>query len=210
MKVSRTIYDKHVRTYPAGEVIFRENAPGKEMFIIIDGKVEITKSTTGGSSKTLIELARGDIFGEMAVVEKKTRSATARATLQTSLLVMDEALFEKTLEGNSDFARKMIRVLSERLRRANHLLQNVLASNRHNQVMEALVEYAGQFGETTFKGIRINIDSFVEWASSHIGIDEKGIRLVVDGMVERKLLERSALGASEAILRNVAGAPVRP
>ena len=65
MKVSKTIYDKHVRTYPAGEMIFREHAPGKEMFIIIDGKVEITKSTTGGSSKTLIELARGDIFGEM-------------------------------------------------------------------------------------------------------------------------------------------------
>ena len=209
MKVSRTVYDRHVRNYPAGEVIFREHASGKEMFVIIEGKVEISKSTTGGSSKTLIELSRGDIFGEMAVVEKKTRSATARAISQTSLLVMDEALFEKTLEGNSDFARKMIRVLSERLRRANNLLQNVLVSNRQNQVMEALVEYAGLFGEATFKGIRINIDGFLEWASGHIGIDEKGIRPVVDGMVKRKILERSALGTSEAILRNVAGGPAQ-
>ena len=86
---------------------------------------------------------------------------------------------------------------------------NVLASNRQNQVMEALVEYAGRFGEATFKGVRINIDSFVEWASGHIGIDEKGIRPVVDGMVKRKILESSALGNSEAILRNVAGSSSR-
>ena len=135
MKVTRDVYHKHVRGYAAGETIFREHTAGKEMFVIIDGRVEISKSTSGGSSKTLIELSNGHIFGEMALVEKKTRSATARAVSATRLLVMDEALFQKTLDGNADFARKMIRILSERLRRANNLLQNVLAGNRQNQAL---------------------------------------------------------------------------
>jgi CRP-like cAMP-binding protein len=205
MKVSRDVYDRHVRTYSAGETIFRENAPGKEMFVIIEGRVEISKSTAGGSSKTLIELAKGDIFGEMALVEKKTRSATARAMAPTRLLVMDEALFQKTLDGNADFARKMIRILSERLRRANTLLQNVLASNRQNQVMEALVEYAGQFGEPTSRGVRVNLDGFVEWASAHIGIDARGIRPILQGMEKRNILEPSSMNSSEAVLKGLGG-----
>jgi len=179
------------------------------MFVIITGRVEISKSTSGGSSKTLIELGKGDIFGEMALVEKKTRSATARAVSETRLLVMDEPLFQKTLDGNPDFARKMIRILSERLRRANNLLQNVLASNRQNQIMEALVDYAGQFGQPTPRGQRINLDGFVEWAAGHIGIDEKGIRPVLAGMAAKKILVKSSMDSGEAVLANpAAGAGV--
>ena len=200
MRVSRDVYEQHCRRFPAGAVIFRERDPGSEMFVIIEGSVEISKSTSGGSSKTLIELGKGDIFGEMAVIEKKSRSATATAMAKTRLLVLDEGLFDKSLEGNPDFARKMIKVLSERLRRANLLLQNVLATGRQNQVLDALSEFAAGSGEKTFKGARVNVDRFVEWATAHIGLDDRDIRQAIDGFIRRKQLQTSARGADELIV----------
>jgi CRP-like cAMP-binding protein len=200
MKLSRDTYDRHVRGYKKGSVIFDEGDPGAEMFVIIEGSVEIAKATSGGSAKTLIELAKGDIFGEMAIIEKKRRSARAIATTDTRLLVLDEVLFERTLHENPDFARKMIRLLSERLRRANSILQSVLATNRQNQVLEALFHYAGEFGMLTFKGARVNIDEFAEWASGHIGIDSTEIRQAVEAFKRRRLVQESALGEDEIIV----------
>jgi CRP-like cAMP-binding protein len=76
MRVTKEVYAKHVRGFSEGSVIFKEGDKGNEMFVIIQGDVEISKVTSASSSKTLIVLAKGDIFGEMAVIEKKRRSAT--------------------------------------------------------------------------------------------------------------------------------------
>ena len=142
MRVNKETYEKHVRAFGPGKTIFLEKDPGSEMYVIIAGQVEIRKATSSSSSKTLIVLGKGDIFGEMAIIEKKRRSATAVSVANTNLLVLDENLFEVTLDKNPDFARKMIRVLSERLRRANSALQASLMTSRQSMVLAGLVQYA--------------------------------------------------------------------
>ncbi len=129
MRVNKGMYEKHVKAFDAGNLIFKELDPGHEMYIIIEGKVEIRKTTSPTSSKTLIVLGQGDIFGEMAIIDKKRRSATAMSIADTKLLVLNDHLFEATLERNPDFARKMILIISERLRRANAAIQQSLVTN---------------------------------------------------------------------------------
>ena len=149
MRVSKEIYANHVREFSEGSVIFKEGDHGNEMFVIIQGDVEISKITSASSSKTLIVLGKGDIFGEMAIIEKKRRSATATAVSKIRLLVLNETLFDSTLNGNPDFARKMIRILSERLRRTNSALQDSIVTNKQNQLLEGLIKYADEFGDST-------------------------------------------------------------
>jgi CRP/FNR family transcriptional regulator, cyclic AMP receptor protein len=206
MRISKEVFLQHVRAYSPGDVIFREGEPGKEMFILVDGRVEITKSTSGSAAKTLITLQRGDIFGEMAVIDKKARAATATAIGPTKVLVLNEALFDATLEKNPDFARKIIKLLSDRLRRTNQLLQGALGANRQSLVMDALSEYASERGSSTFRGTRINVAEFVAWASRHIGIDEKDIRALVDQLIKRQILQTSALGKEEVLVARKAPA----
>jgi CRP-like cAMP-binding protein len=200
MRVDRQIYDKHVREFPAGNVIFREGDRGNEMFVVISGDVEISKATSSTSSKTLIVLSKGDIFGEMAIIEKKSRSATATAVTDTRLLVLNEALFDSTLGRNPDFARKMIRILSERLRRTNAALQESIITNKQNQVLDGLSEYAEDTGTPTFKGQRIRTEGFVKWACSHLGIAEKDIRAILQSFLKKGILEESAAGKDEVLL----------
>lgn len=211
MRISKDVYRQHVRDFAPGAVIFREGEPGKEMFIVVDGKVEITKSMSGSAAKTLITLTRGDIFGEMAIIDKKARAATATAIGATKVLVLNDALFDATLEKNPDFARKIIKLLSDRLRRTNQLLQGALGGNRQNLVMDALNQFAAEFGSNTFRGTRFNVNQFAAWAAGHIGLDEKDIREQVEVLVKRKVLQPSALGKDELLIgRRAAGVQPGP
>jgi CRP-like cAMP-binding protein len=201
MRVTKGTFNRHVKEFGPGEIIFKETDPGREMYVIISGKVEIQKSTTRTASKTLTVLGSGDIFGEMAIIDKKKRSATAVTLEPTKLLVLDETLFEATLERNPDFARKMIRILSERLRRTNAALQNSLGVAREHHIMNGLVQYSQEFGVSTFKGKRFHIQAFLDWASHHIGINEEDIRPTLEDFMKRGVLKPSARGGEEVLFK---------
>ena len=67
------------RKLAAGEVIFREGDRGDAMYVVLDGKVMISKNIPGAGEEALAFLERGDYFGEMSLIDKKPRSADARA-----------------------------------------------------------------------------------------------------------------------------------
>ncbi|MBN1837393.1 MAG: Crp/Fnr family transcriptional regulator [Spirochaetales bacterium] len=200
MKITRNVYQRYSKSFEPGQVIFKEGEQGSELFIIIEGEVEIRKRTSSNTAKTLITFHKGDIFGEMAIVEGKPRSATAIAVTPCRMLVMNEALLDSMLEHNPDFAKKMIRILSERIRKANALIQELSYTNRQNQVMGGLRQYAEEKGISTFKGHRVNVAQFLEWSRSHLGIQDREIVSTVQEFLKSKVVEQSALGKGEILV----------
>jgi CRP/FNR family cyclic AMP-dependent transcriptional regulator len=200
MKIDKSTFENHVRFFENGEVIFRENEPGGEMFLIIQGTVEIRKATGPSSSKTLISLAKGDLFGEMAIIEKKPRSASAVAVEPTKLLGINEKLYDSMIGSNPDFARKMNRVLSERIRKSNAIIQHVMSTNKQNQLWAGLLEFAHDHGISTFKGSRVNVSEFTQWALEHIGMPEKDIEIILAAMLKREIITYSAKGKDEILV----------
>jgi CRP/FNR family cyclic AMP-dependent transcriptional regulator len=200
MKIDKSTFDRHVRFFGQGAVIFKEDEEGNEMFIIIQGEVEIRKATGTSSSKILTTLHNGDMFGEMAVIEKQSRSATAVAVQPTKVLVLNEKLYESMVGTNPDFARKMNRVLSERIRRADAIIQNIMTTNRQNQLWSGLVQYARERGVSTFKGSRVNAAEFTVWAVEHLGISEKDVQALLAQLLKREALTYSARGKDEILI----------
>jgi CRP/FNR family transcriptional regulator, cyclic AMP receptor protein len=192
MTIKKDVYERHVQNVPAGRIIFSEGEEGKELYVVIDGEVEISKRTSMETSKTLITLKAGDIFGEMAIIDAKPRSATAIASKSARLLVMDEGLFFNMIEKNPDFARKMIRILSERIRRANLTIQQLSSMNRESMILTGIAEYGATFGVQSFKGKRVPKDKFVLWAESHIGLPAREIYEEMEKMIARHLLTPGA------------------
>jgi len=200
MKIEKDLFRRFVKAYEPGQVIFKEGDTGEHMFIIIQGEVEIRKRTSMDTARTLSTFKPGDVFGEMAIIEKKPRSATAIATKASRMLVMNEPLFLAMIERNPDFARKMILVLSERIRKSNLMIQTLTSTNRENQILAGLRQYAAEKGTATFKGHRVKVADFLEWAMSHLGLDEKEITAVVQEFQRRGVVGRSALGRGEVIV----------
>ncbi len=125
-KLEENTFNKQTWHLQTGDVVFREGEVGREMYIILSGEVEIRKKTAKNAYKVLVVLKKGDFFGEMAIIEDKPRTATAVALTTSRLMKLDSSSFYGMVEQSSDFAVKMIKTLSFRLRKADLLIEHLL------------------------------------------------------------------------------------
>ena len=106
-----------VCTYKAGDVIFREGDPAKELFVVKNGSVKIRLG-----NRLLDTLPERSIFGEMALIDPGPRSATAVAATDTTLVPVDEKQFLLMVSRTPYFALNVMRVLARRLRASNSVV----------------------------------------------------------------------------------------
>jgi CRP/FNR family transcriptional regulator len=106
------------REYPAGAVLLRQGETGVGLFVILSGSVRVTQRRDDGSERDLATLARGDVLGEMALLDDLPRSATATALEPTRALVLPVWDFRAALREAPEIGIKLLAVLSRRLRRA--------------------------------------------------------------------------------------------
>ncbi len=102
---------KNAVTYEAGKVIFREGEPGDTMFIVIEGEVEIRVK-----DKAIDTTGAGGIVGEMAIVDKAPRSATAVAKTDCKVVPVNEKQFNFMVQETPHFAITVMRIMCNRLR----------------------------------------------------------------------------------------------
>jgi CRP-like cAMP-binding protein len=111
-----------VQVVPAGGVVFEEDTPGDTMFLLAHGRVRIEKRVAAGDFAELAVLTPGDVFGEMALIERLPRSARAVADTDITLFVLAGPALKQWLASDAltavDFFVEMLRVLSHRLRRS--------------------------------------------------------------------------------------------
>lgn len=97
--------------YPAGAVLAREGKPGSEVFVIEDGKAEVTLR-----GRKLAVLGPGDFFGELALLDPGPRAATVTAKTPMSVLVIDPREFASLIAAAPIVGRKIMREMARRLR----------------------------------------------------------------------------------------------
>lgn len=113
-----------------GQAIFSEGDIGDAMYIIEQGRVRLTHTVSLGIEKTLLVLEEGNLFGEMALMTTGTRSATATAEEDCSLLIFRQDAFFSLIQNHQDIGiiilRNMLQLLTDRLRiTTNGYLQSI-------------------------------------------------------------------------------------
>ncbi len=117
--------------FPVGKLIFKEGDSGEEAYQVLSGSVEIFIEEDG-QKLVLATLGKGEIFGEMAMVENRPRSASARAIEETSVEVICRHDFEKVLAGGGRQVVPYLTTIFERLRVTNDRL--LAALNQLNEL----------------------------------------------------------------------------
>ncbi|MFL6228481.1 MAG: DUF1003 domain-containing protein [Pyrinomonadaceae bacterium] len=120
-------------TLALGTLLFRQGDAGDAMYLIEDGRVRIYIVDEGDEEVTLAELARGDFFGEMAIIEGKPRTANARVVEDARLATLSRADFHDYVQHNADVALAMVGAISERLRRTDELLRRRVSRNANEE-----------------------------------------------------------------------------
>jgi CRP/FNR family transcriptional regulator, cyclic AMP receptor protein len=111
--------EKCINEYGVDEVIFEEGSTGRELFVVLDGKVEIAK-VDGVTKTVIVTLGKGEFFGEMAVIDGSARSATAIAAVpETRVMRINHARFVYLVSQQPAFALMVMDALSKRLRASN-------------------------------------------------------------------------------------------
>lgn len=111
--------EKCINEYAASEVIFEEGSTGRELFVVLDGKVDIVKNS-GADRTIIVTLGKGEFFGEMAVIDGSSRSASAIAAMPgTRVMRINHARFVYLVSQQPAFALMIMDALSKRLRASN-------------------------------------------------------------------------------------------
>jgi signal transduction histidine kinase len=109
------------RQFTAGRDIFQEGSPGDGVYFVKSGQVEITGLVSGNTRHVFSQLNSGEIFGEMAVIEDRPRSATATALMDTEVYFIPRAEMLAFIERSPALAFNLLQQISHRLREFNQL-----------------------------------------------------------------------------------------
>ena len=130
--------DTMVQTYPKDCLLFAEGESGHNLYIIQKGSVKITK-IVNNQEVVLAVLNKGDIFGEMAMLEDKPRAATAEIYEDTTLLAVNRANFTNLINDQPDMVVRMTTLMSERIWLLYRQLANTLIENPVGRIYDALL-----------------------------------------------------------------------
>lgn len=109
------ITDLKAVKFAAGQSVFRTGDQGADAYLVVKGDIEISGLNARGERVVLSRLARGQIFGEMSVLNNSRRNADAVATSETICAVIDGHALERRLNNLDPYMRFWIDFMSERL-----------------------------------------------------------------------------------------------
>ncbi len=116
LEIDELITRSRVVNYPAATILCREGNQENCFYILLDGKVDVTKSVNNMEIRKLKMLEAGDFFGEMAIMHNAPRAATVTATTPVTVLEIEKDNFDRVIQRSSAIAIAMVREISHRLR----------------------------------------------------------------------------------------------
>jgi uncharacterized membrane protein len=118
---------------PRNTRLFRQGDKGDAMYLIESGRVRISIHDDDKQELTLAELAQGDFFGEMSIIDGRQRSADAQVIEDARLAILSRDAFLSFVRNNPDVALEMLSALTDRLRRTDDLLRSRVSRNANEE-----------------------------------------------------------------------------
>jgi CRP/FNR family cyclic AMP-dependent transcriptional regulator len=153
---------------PQNARLFRQGDNGDAMYLIESGRVRISIRDEEDQEVTLAELAQGDFFGEMSIIDGRQRSADAKVIEDARLAILSREAFLSFVRNNSDVALEMLSALTDRLRRTDELLRSRVSRNANEEerarltVADRAADLIAEFGGS-WKFIGVSIALIIFW-----------------------------------------------
>jgi len=158
-----------------GEVLFREGDTGDRVYVVIDGKVKLGRTSSDGRENLLAILGPGQMFGELSLFDPGPRSATVTAVTDTVLLSLANEDMLTWLTGRPEVARGLLLQLGQRLRRSNDTLADLVFSDVPGRVAKALLDLSTRFGVPSEEGVRVVHDLTQEELAQLVGASRETV-----------------------------------
>lgn len=161
------------RAYRAGEIVFSQGDPGDALYAIIAGRVRISTGAADGREIFLNIMGPGDTFGEIALLDEGTRTASATATEAAELVSIRRDHFRGLLEREPPLALELLRLCGQRLRWTSGLLEDAALLDAPTRLAKRLLILGELHGRRTATGIVLRISQ--EDLASFLGLSRQAV-----------------------------------
>jgi CRP-like cAMP-binding protein len=179
-----------------GSILFKEGDDGEHLYVIIDGKLKLGTSSGDGRENLLSILGPGEMFGELSLFDPGPRTSTATAVTDAKLLSLSHEKVIPWLRQNPEVSLQLLTRLSQRLRRTNEAVGDLVFSDVPGRVAKALIDLGDRFGKTTPEGLLVNHDLTQEELAQLVGASRETVNKALADFAGRgwlKLDGRSVL-----------------
>ena len=179
-----------------GSILFKEGDDGEHLYVIVDGKLKLGTSSGDGRENLLSILGPGEMFGELSLFDPGPRTSTATAVTDAKLLSLGHEKVIPWLKQHPEVSLQLLTRLSQRLRRTNEAVGDLVFSDVPGRVAKALIDLGDRFGKTTPEGLLVNHDLTQEELAQLVGASRETVNKALADFAGRgwlKLDGRSVL-----------------
>ena len=174
------------------ERLFEEGASGNQLYVVLDGKIKLTRAAADGRENLLSVVGPGEMFGELSLFDPRPRTASAIAVTDSRLGALAHDDLRNWLTGRPDVALHLLQALAQRLRRANDVMADLVFTDVPGRVAKALLDLADRFGEVREDGLQVNHDLTQEELAQLVGASRETVNKALADFAARGWLQLSA------------------
>jgi CRP/FNR family transcriptional regulator, cyclic AMP receptor protein len=175
-----------------GERLFAEGDKGDKLYIILTGKIKLSKAAPDGRENLLSVHGPGEMFGELSLFDPIPRTSSATAVTNARLAGLAHDELRTFLSSRPDLAMHMLRALAQRLRRINEIKADLVFTDVPGRVAKALLDLAERFGTPSPAGIQVHHDLTQEELAQMVGASRETVNKALADFAARGWLQLAA------------------
>jgi CRP/FNR family transcriptional regulator len=175
-----------------GERLFSEGDTGDKLYIILSGKIKLTKAAPDGRENLLSVHGPGEMFGELSLFDPIPRTSSATAVTNAELAGVAHDDLRTWLSTRPEVAMHLLQALAKRLRRINEVKADLVFTDVPGRVAKALLDLAERFGVQTPAGIQVNHDLTQEELAQLVGASRETVNKALADFAARGWLQLAA------------------
>ena len=175
-----------------GQTLFSENETGDRLYVVLDGKIKLTRTAPDGRENLLSVHGPGEMFGELSLFDPIPRTSSATAVTSARLAGLTHDDMRAWLSTRPDVAMHMLQALAQRLRRINDVKADLVFTDVPGRVAKALLDLAERFGVQTPEGVQVNHDLTQEELAQLVGASRETVNKALADFTARGWIQLAA------------------
>jgi len=174
------------------ERLFSEGDAGDKLYIILEGKIKLTKAAPDGRENLLSVHGPGEMFGELSLFDPIPRTSSATAVTSARLAGLAHDDLRTWLSSRPEVAMHLLQALAQRLRRINEVKADLVFTDVPGRVAKALLDLADRFGVMTPEGVQVNHDLTQEELAQLVGASRETVNKALADFTARGWIQLAA------------------